>query len=326
MISLLHKTRSIMKRFIAFIIAAALVVTAASTLSAQVGNKLQNGKGLKRGGGKRFQTEQQMVEISASGKVKNDSIDEEIFEKMRASVGNPQGRSTAEIIIAAAKYLLGTPYVASTLEEVPERLIINLHQTDCILFAESCLGFAITVKSKNPTFSHFREVIKSLRYRDGIVNGYTSRIHYTSEWMAQAFEKGYLTDMSKLWCNAIAPNKFAYMSRNPEKYKQLAGNKNNVDKIKAIENRLNGEIFYYIPKERVESILPNLQSGDIVGFNTTTEGIDISHVGIIYVENGRVGFIHASYTEKKVVIEKRTLLEYINSFSTNNGIRIARPI
>ena len=325
MISLLHKTGNIMKRFITLIIAAALVMTAGSTLLAQVDNKLQNGKTLKRGGAKRFHTEQQMVDLKASGKVKNDNIDEEIFEKMRAAVGDPQGRTTAEIIIDAAKYLLGTPYVAGTLEQQPERLIINLHQTDCILFAEGCLGFAITIKSKNPSFSHFREVIKGLRYRDGIVNGYTSRIHYTSEWMSQAFENGYLTDMSKVLCNTVAPNRFAYMSRNPDKYKQLKNSTNNVEKIRSIEQRLNGEVFYYIPKERVESILPQLRSGDIVGFNTTTEGIDISHVGIIYVENNRVGFIHASYTEKKVVIEKRTLLEYINSFSTNNGIRIARP-
>ena len=177
MISLLHKTENIMKRFITLIIASALVMTAGSTLLAQVDNKLQNGKALKRGGAKRFHTEQQMVDLKASGKVKNDNIDEEIFEKMRTAVGDPQGRTTAEIIIDAAKYLLGTPYVAGTLEQQPERLIINLHQTDCILFAESCLGFAITIKSKNPSFSHFREVIKGLRYRDGIVNGYTIRIH-----------------------------------------------------------------------------------------------------------------------------------------------------
>ena len=48
-------------------------------------------------------------------------------------------------MVRAAEVLLGQPYVAGTLEELPEeQLCIYLTRTDCILFVETCLGLVRT--------------------------------------------------------------------------------------------------------------------------------------------------------------------------------------
>lgn len=232
------------------------------------------------------------------------------------------------LVIKTAMQLLGTPYVAGTLEVngSDEKLIINLHETDCILFAETCLAFAQTIKSGNTDFNNFINNVAMLRYRDGIVDGYCSRIHYTSEWLSQGMKNGFFIDMSRQIDSIKVPQKLYFMSKYYTKYPQLKSSKSAVKKIKEIEHLLNRQAYYYIPKAMVKSALPFLRSGDIVCFNTSTPGIDISHVGIIYVDvNRNVRFVHASMKEGKVVVDRSLLVDYINSFSLNNGIRIVRP-
>ena len=100
-----------------------------------------------------------------------------------------------ELITKAALMRLETPYVANTLERgEKEELYVNIHETDCILFVESCLALAQTAKSGDTTYTNFCKKIQELRYRNGEVDGYPSRIHYTSEWLLQAEKDGKLLD------------------------------------------------------------------------------------------------------------------------------------
>ena len=55
-------------------------------------------------------------------------------------------KSVPELMIIAAKQMLGTEYVAGSLEQVPEKLKVSLVETDCILFVESCLAMALNAK------------------------------------------------------------------------------------------------------------------------------------------------------------------------------------
>ena len=71
---------------------------------------------------------------------------------------------------------LGTPYVAHTLDlEGEERLIVNRQEVDCILFVEYTLAEALG--------GSFNENLQRIRYRNGVIDGYTSRLHYTSDWI-----------------------------------------------------------------------------------------------------------------------------------------------
>ncbi|MBO4230351.1 MAG: DUF1460 domain-containing protein, partial [Bacteroidales bacterium] len=69
-----------------------------------------------------------------------------------------------------------------------------------------------------------------------------------------------------------------------------------------------------------------IQSGDIICFVSTVEGLDIAHVGMAYVEDGRVGFIHASQNDGKVVIDSRTIVEYVLPRRNLSGIKVVRPL
>ena len=97
-------------------------------------------------------------------------------------------------------------------------------------------------------------------------------------------------------------------------------------KIAKMEESLNRYTDYYvIPKADVKKMEHLLKAGDILGFNSNVKGLDIAHVALVYhKENGEVGFIHASQVDGKVVIDEKSIHDYVNSRKSNDGIRIIR--
>ena len=59
------------------------------------------------------------------------------------------------------------------------------------------------------------------------------------------------------------------------------------DGDRAVEDSLNRTPCTYIPREAVAACLGGVRSGDIVCFVSAVEGLDISHVGFVLVEDGR---------------------------------------
>ena len=69
----------------------------------------------------------------------------------------------------------------------------------------------------------------------------------------------------------------------------------------------------------------SIKSGDIIGYMSTTNGLDIAHVAIAYWrKDGKLGFIHASMGKMKVVIDEKTIAEYANASKHINGIKVIR--
>lgn len=265
--------------------------------------------------------------LSGTGALQGaDKKDSLIFNKIIPQLTAESQASTSQRMVKAAGLLLGTPYVAGTLEQEPEQLIINLHETDCILFVETCLALAVTSRQTEPSFEEFSRIIRELRYRNGRIDGYTSRLHYTSEWILQGERNGFLKEMSREIAGTLFQKQFGFMSTHPQSYKQLANSPAEVGKIKQIEGNLNRYTYFYLPKDQVAHYAGLIKDGDIIGFCTTINGLDMTHVGIAYRENGKLTFIHASATGKKVIIEQAGLLEYIAQIKSNNGIRIIRPL
>ena len=252
--------------------------------------------------------------------------DRAVFDRVIPVLVQHKWMPGADLMIMAAHQLMGTPYVAGTLEQEPERLTVNLHETDCILFVETCLALARTVKSDTPDFQTFCNNIRNLRYRNGRVDGYTSRIHYTSEWIRQAEARGWVKEISRDLSGQNANQRFSFMSTHADRYKQLAGNPADIQKIKEIETELNRYEYYFIPAGSISAAAPQIHDGDIVGFNTTVAGLDLSHVGMAFFVNGELHFIHASMGKGKVIVESRSMTEYLSDNRSNNGIRIIRPV
>ena len=70
-----------------------------------------------------------------------------------------------------------------------------------------------------------------------------------------------------------------------------------------------------------------LRSGDFVSLVTKTEGLDVSHNGIIIVdEKGDPYLLDASMSGGKVMLEPKPLFKYLEKSKTNIGIRVFRMI
>ncbi len=257
--------------------------------------------------------------LSQTDNVRYDEADPKVFYDVITHVGAISGLPMNELVTEIARYFLGTPYVAGTLEYEPEMVTVNMRETDCILFVEMCTALAITAKKEHPSFDDYCNEIRNFRYRDGQVNGYTSRIHYTSEWISQNNDRGYMTELSSSFGEPL-DQKFSYMSTHPDSYKQLKNNPERVAEIAAVERKLESSgSYFYIPQEKIEQNASQIRNGDIICFRSNVDGLDISHVALAYWDNGELKFIHASFKEKKVVVDRQTIADY-----AKNGIRLVR--
>lgn len=252
---------------------------------------------------------------------------------MQDLAGAPQEAPGAQMV-RAAKHLLGQPYEAGTQEGREERLRIYLTRTDCILFAETCLGLVRTVQRKDAqaTFEDLAQTLQGTRYRDGAVDGYASRLHYTTEWIRQGERTGAFEDITESLGGVRDARRIDFMSTHPDSYAPLKGEsqyaKDNRGRIREMETRVSALPRYYVPKERLAAVEERIQSGDILCFATSIDGLDYSHVVIAYREKpgDRLGFIHASTSAKRVVIEPRTLQAYLDANARILGISVLRVL
>ncbi len=252
----------------------------------------------------------------------DESILSAIFEKLKDQRNKP----VSELVVLVGKEFLGTPYVAHTLEVDKEQLVINLRELDCTTYAENCLAIARCIKLGNTTFDNFTNQLQKIRYRNGIIDGYPSRIHYFSDWICENDKNGYVKDVSKPISNIQYPLEVNFMSKHPSSYKQLEGNTAFIEKMQTKEKEISSRKMYFIPKEEIKSFEPKLKEGDIIGLTTSVAGLDVTHVGILLRINGRIHLMHASSKAKEVVISENTLDDYLKNSSSATGIMVTRPM
>lgn len=236
------------------------------------------------------------------------------------------GKPIADLVVEIGLSFLGTPYVAATLENgLEEKLVINLRELDCTTFAETCLALARTVKNKKTDFESFVAELEHLRYRNGIRNGYSSRLHYFSEWISNNAEKKIISEEPDM--NGVKLNKtINFMSTHPEEYPVLKAHPEMIPAIAHQEKVLTSKGLYYFPKDNPANLLKNLHHGDIIGLTSTIDGVDINHVGIIIWKDNQFHLLHAPLSGKKVLISDGPITDFLQPKSKNSGIMIARPI
>lgn len=261
---------------------------------------------------------------SIKGEVIYTKADSLIFESYITQLASRRELPASEILTNTAKFFLDRPYVASTLEGFDgEKLVVNLREFDCVTFVESCLALSLTLKSESPSFNHFCDQLKSIRYRGGNIDGYCSRLHYTSDWIYENKKSGIINDISKDCGGKLFDKDINFMTRNPHLYKQLKDSKENLDKLKVIEKEINNRNrFVVLPSFSIDMNKGYIKNGDIIVFATKIGGLDYSHIGIAYWQKDKLHFIHASSTAKKVIIEAKTLDTYCRSSKTCLGISI----
>lgn len=236
-------------------------------------------------------------------------------------------RPIGDVVVEIGKTFLGTPYLANALE-VPgeERLVVNMRGLDCVSFYENALTLARCVKLGKTTFEDYKAQLQLIRYRDGKIDGYPSRLHYTSDYFFDNERRGTWKEMSQELGGEVFVNTVSYMSTHPESYRQLKADAKLVPVIAAQEQAVNARTRYYIPKDRVKEIEDRLQNGDILGTTTNFPGLDTSHTGIVVKENGVTKFMHAPLAGKKVLISEKRLSEYLAANKGQTGIMVVRPL
>jgi len=247
----------------------------------------------------------------------------QILEKLSKEKNLPSG----ELVVKVGNLFLDTPYVANTLEtDGDERLVINLREMDCTTFAETCLALVRTIQSKKPGIEKYLDELTKIRYRGAKINGYASRLHYTSDWIFDNEQKNLIQDVSKDIANTPYHKTINFMSTHPDSYQQLKGNKELIDKIAGIESEISKRPHFYIPKDQVAALESNLNEGDIIALTTSIDGLDVSHMGILVHKNNRIHLLHASTFAKKVVVSEEPLHDYLQKSKLVTGIIVARPL
>ncbi|MHB1688968.1 MAG: N-acetylmuramoyl-L-alanine amidase-like domain-containing protein [Ignavibacteriaceae bacterium] len=239
---------------------------------------------------------------------------------------NLENESIGDVIAAIGKSFLGTDYVAHTLEKgKKETLVIDLTGLDCTTFLENDLTFARCIKEKKTSFDDYINELKKIRYRNGVIDQYPSRLHYFSDWIYDNVKKGIVKNISKELGGEQIMFDVHFISKHPDLYVQLKENPSFIHEIKKQEEEINQREYYFIPKEKVAQIEKKIHNGDLIAITTDEKGLDIGHVGIaVKMDDGRVHFMHAPNVGYKVQITDMPLPDYIAKIKKDTGIIVMR--
>ena len=227
-----------------------------------------------------------------------------------------------------AKKMLGVPYVAGTLDgNEEEQLVVRIDALDCTTFVETVLAFCIADKRGERDFEGFKKALTDVRYRDGILNGYTSRLHYFSDWIRNNEQMGFVKECTsetacsqpkELWLDFMTTHVDSYlpMKKDPELVKEMA----------AHEKNWQGMVVSYIPKENLNLSSDELKikDGDVLAMVTNIKGLDIVHVGFAFWKEGKLHLLHASSSAKKVIEDPQTQYESSGKTKAHIGLRAIR--
>lgn len=234
--------------------------------------------------------------------------------------------SAGKVVEAIAREFLGRPYVAGTLEvySPDERLVVNTYQVDCTTFVDQVLALSVTLLQGDTTYTDFCRNLSQLRYRDGKIQGYASRLHYFTDMVAT--NSSLLSDVVPDSAQAPLPVRFVqlgFMSHHPDSYPALKGHPEVVDSIRSIELRYQHYPVRYCPKETIASF-GALREGDVVALMTTVEGLDVTHLGIAVRQPDGFHLLHASSAAGRVLVDPLPLQEMLASRKSCPGIRAVR--
>lgn len=251
-----------------------------------------------------------------------------LFNQYEEHITPYRALSFETVLEKTAQFFIGTPYVAHTLDMgSKEELVVNLESVDCVTFVENILALSLSAHSSNFSFEDFVAQLQKIRYRNGEVVDYSSRLHYTSDWIYENEQNNLLKNISQQLSGKLEDKPINFMSSHRSAYKQLATDNAMWQKIKEMEKRINKRGgFYYLPKGAIYSKSKEIPHMALIGFVTQIKGLDTTHVGFAYQSDDGLSFIHASSTAGKVVIDSSTLSNYCFSQKNCIGVVIAKVL
>ncbi len=229
-----------------------------------------------------------------------------------------------------ARQFHGVPYVAHTLEvNDREQLVVNTRQLDCTTLVETVTALTLCVKQEKRQWTDYLQALRILRYRQGVLNGYPSRLHYFTDWILDKQQMGLVEEIQQPNppFTALQHINVNFMSQHPGSYKALKANPSLVKEIRQQEKALTGKTFRYIPKLAVKNtqlMRQTVKDGDIIAITCKKKGLEIAHLGFAVWQKDGLHLLNASQLHHKVVTEPMPLRQYLQKHSTHTGIRVIR--
>ena len=233
-------------------------------------------------------------------------------------------------VLWLARQFLGVPYVAHTLEvNDDERLVVNTRQLDCTTLVETVAALKLCTQAGKHGFADYLYALRQLRYRQGRMAGYPSRLHYFTDWIRDKVAMQLVTDIQQPNppFSAVQTVNVDYMSTHTSAYKALKANAALVPEIRAAEQSLTGMKVRYIPKRSLRNsalLRKVIKDGDILAITCNKKGLDIAHLGFAVWRSNGLHLLNASMIHKKVIEEPMTLYQYMQKHKTHTGIRVVR--
>ncbi|MBO5016704.1 MAG: DUF1460 domain-containing protein [Bacteroidaceae bacterium] len=224
-----------------------------------------------------------------------------------------------------ARQLVGTPYVAGTLDtSLEEQLVVHLDKVDCTTFVETVLALAIADKQTHRNYQAFKDALASIRYRNGELDGYASRLHYFSDWIKDNERKGlikeYTSNLPNIRKRLLSLD---FMTTHVQSYPQLKADSSLVKAMNEVESAWKRIETTYLPKEflNLSSDELPIKSGDIIAITTSIEGLDVVHVGYACWVGEKLHLLHASSNAMKVILDELPLYDYSKNKKAHTGVR-----
>ncbi len=240
-----------------------------------------------------------------------------------------------QIVARIGERFVGTPYAPHTLEaEGEEGLVIELQELDCVTFVENVLALARFVRSVPEAMlgdqmrhrAYYSGILQNIRYRDGNLDGYPTRLHYFSEWISDKDARGLARDLSAELGGVPDDEPIDFMTTHPDAYRQLGENPAFLQALQTIEERLSSEPRHYVSQERIAEVADRIQDGDLIAATSTVAGLDVAHTGIALWKDGQLHLLHAPLVDGVVEVSELPLADRVQRIGGQDGIMIARPL
>lgn len=246
--------------------------------------------------------------------------------------------------VRVGELAVGTPYEPFTLEayiraggdpSATEPLTLSLTRFDCVSLVESCLAVSRLAPREGEVdvevdgaagWADLGREIERLRYRGGVREAYTSRLHYFSEWIRDNASRGGMRDLGQELGGEPDTRVLRFMTSHRNAYPALAHDAV-FGGIAAMERRQDPHARWVVPTDRIERVADRIESGDILAFATTIEGLDVTHAAFACrTGDGVLRVLHAPLSGGAVEITRATLPEYVRAIRRATGILVARPL
>jgi hypothetical protein len=193
---------------------------------------------------------------------------------------------------------LGCQYIEGSLgggPHLPEEFRVSLSAFDCVTLVETVLALALAGTSEE-----FTEVIRRIRYQDGMVDWYR-RNHYMVDWVQNNEAQGFIRNLTS---GPLAMPKTCSL--------------NLIEGLPA-----KSASFFYLPTHNCSDVAELFETGDLLLFVSSKETLDVFHVGLLIEDAGRWMLRHATRTAGAVV--DQDLAEFISQ-NTMAGFVLLRPL